>query len=69
MKSANTWYNEGIFETLGKAEKVIDESGGLRCIGQDECSGEVRALPHSCKKPSSPKDIASKEEILQSKDS
>eukprot|EP00957_Ditylum_brightwellii_P013110 990538-Ditylum_brightwellii.AAC.1 len=51
MKSAIEWYDEGIFKMLGKAEKAIDESGGLRCIGQDECSMEVMALMLSHKKP------------------
>eukprot|EP00957_Ditylum_brightwellii_P211407 15366138-Ditylum_brightwellii.AAC.1 len=67
MKSAKEWYNEGIFEVLGKAERVADEIGGLICIGQDECSREVGALTHLHKKPSSPKDMSSKEEKSNSK--
>eukprot|EP00957_Ditylum_brightwellii_P101510 7735626-Ditylum_brightwellii.AAC.1 len=67
MKSANKWYDEGIFEMLGKAERTINESGGLRCIGQDECSGEVRVLTRSHEKPGSPKDNSLMEEIPQSK--
>eukprot|EP00957_Ditylum_brightwellii_P018048 1360064-Ditylum_brightwellii.AAC.1 len=67
MKSANEWYDESIFEVFGKAERATDKSGGLICIGQDECNREVRALTHLREKPSSPKDIFSKEEIFQSK--
>eukprot|EP00957_Ditylum_brightwellii_P140539 10707363-Ditylum_brightwellii.AAC.1 len=67
MKSANEWYNEGIFEVLGKAERETDESGGFKCIGQDECSGEVRALTLLYKKLGSSKDMSSKKEIFLSK--